>query len=302
MQAHPYADLFPMMTSAELDALAADVAEHGLRHPVVRYQGLILDGRNRLLACEKAGVTPTFVDHEGDGASALALVISLNVQRRDMTAAQRAITAARALPMFETAADQRKKAGKRLGTDSAQGRKSRDDAAKVFKVGVNAVQQAKAILTSAPDLASQVEACALSLAAAYQQLQERDKEERRKLREAEQKAKDAEKAAHYHDAISNGEMSLEDAIAAIREEEREAKEKVAAEADARSNWLKELSGVVGWLERHAPASPDFVAWNFTPNTPGWFDHGLTADRVGDAVARLEQVRATLTQGVHENGE
>jgi ParB-like chromosome segregation protein Spo0J len=87
---HPYADLFPMMTDEELEALAEDIKENGLCYPVVRYQGMVLDGRNRLLACEKAGVEPTFAEHEGDDASALALVISLNVQRRDMTAGQRA--------------------------------------------------------------------------------------------------------------------------------------------------------------------------------------------------------------------
>src|SRR5262249_46273935 len=38
----------------------------------------------------------------------------------------------------------------------------------VFKVGVNSIQQAKAILTEAPHLAAQVEACALSLADAYE--------------------------------------------------------------------------------------------------------------------------------------
>jgi hypothetical protein len=35
-----------------------------------------------------------------------------------------------------------------------QCRTSRDDASKVFKVGVNAVQQAKSLLTHAPDLAA----------------------------------------------------------------------------------------------------------------------------------------------------
>jgi hypothetical protein len=45
----------------------------------------------RAAACRKAGVAPTFTDHEGDDASALALVISLNVQRRDMTGAQEAL-------------------------------------------------------------------------------------------------------------------------------------------------------------------------------------------------------------------
>ena len=94
-KSHPYADLFPMMTAAELEALAADVAENGLRHPVVLYHGEVLDGRNRLLACEKAGVEPDFTEHQGDDASALALVISLNVQRRDLTAGQRAVVSAR---------------------------------------------------------------------------------------------------------------------------------------------------------------------------------------------------------------
>jgi ParB-like chromosome segregation protein Spo0J len=96
LKAHPYADLFPMMTSAELEALAADIADNGLRQPVVRYQGMTLDGRNRLVACEKVGVEPTFTDFDGDDAGALALVISLNVQRRDLTAAQRAVVAAKA--------------------------------------------------------------------------------------------------------------------------------------------------------------------------------------------------------------
>jgi hypothetical protein len=81
----------------------------------------------------------------------LALVISLNVQRRDMTAGQRAIVAARSLPAFEEAARKRQTSGRA----QAEGRRSRDDAARVFKVGKDAVQQAKALLAEAPDLASQ---------------------------------------------------------------------------------------------------------------------------------------------------
>src|SRR5262249_9146575 len=94
-KAHPYADLFPMMTADELDALAADIQANGLRQPIVLYQKQVLDGRNRLLACSRVGVEPTYVEHEGDDDSALALVISLNVQRRDLTPGQRAIVAAK---------------------------------------------------------------------------------------------------------------------------------------------------------------------------------------------------------------
>jgi hypothetical protein len=50
---------------------------------------------NRLLACEKAGVEPRYETFDGDDAGALALVISLNVQRRELTPGQRAIVAAR---------------------------------------------------------------------------------------------------------------------------------------------------------------------------------------------------------------
>lgn len=58
---HPYADEFPMASAEELDELAASIATVGLIHPVVLTpQGLVLDGRNRLAACEKAGVEPTF--------------------------------------------------------------------------------------------------------------------------------------------------------------------------------------------------------------------------------------------------
>ena len=166
---HPYADLFPMMTEVELDALAEDIAENGQQHEIVLYQGKVLDGRNRLLACERAKVEPRFRDFDGDDSAALALVISLNVQRRDLTAGQRAIVAAKALPMFEEAGHQRKVDGAKKKDMNGQCRTSRDDASKVFKVGVNAVQQAKALLSDAPDLADQVSACTVSLAGAYEQ-------------------------------------------------------------------------------------------------------------------------------------
>jgi hypothetical protein len=77
----------------------------------------------------------------------VALVISLNVQRRDLTAGQRAIVAARAMEKFP---EQR-------GGDRSKGKVngpcilSRETVAKTFKVGVNAVQQARALLAENPD-------------------------------------------------------------------------------------------------------------------------------------------------------
>jgi ParB-like chromosome segregation protein Spo0J len=54
---HPVANAWPLISEAELDDLAADIAAHGLHNAIWRHQdGRIIDGRNRWLACQKAGV------------------------------------------------------------------------------------------------------------------------------------------------------------------------------------------------------------------------------------------------------
>jgi ParB-like chromosome segregation protein Spo0J len=94
---HSYAGLFPLMDDAELQELADDIKEHGLRDPVVRdHHGRIIDGRNRLIACERAGVEPTCEDKQFDtDAEVLAYVISVNLQRRHLTESQRGMLAAK---------------------------------------------------------------------------------------------------------------------------------------------------------------------------------------------------------------
>ncbi len=52
MQAHPAAEMFPMMVGGDLAALIADIRDHGQREPIIVHEGLILDGRNRLHACQ----------------------------------------------------------------------------------------------------------------------------------------------------------------------------------------------------------------------------------------------------------
>lgn len=94
MDCHPSTSLFPMMADCELAELARDISEHGLIEPVVTLAGQVLDGRNRLRACELASVEPRFEEWTGAG-SPTAWVISKNLHRRHLSESQRAMIAAR---------------------------------------------------------------------------------------------------------------------------------------------------------------------------------------------------------------
>jgi hypothetical protein len=93
MQIHPCADIWPLMTDAQLDELAADIAANGQILPIMTLDGMILDGRNRWLACERAGVEPWLQAVETDDPDAVAW--SLNEHRRHASESVRGLAARR---------------------------------------------------------------------------------------------------------------------------------------------------------------------------------------------------------------
>ena len=108
---HPAADLFPLLTGAELQALADDIKAYGQREPIRTYHDLILDGRNRWLACQIVGVEPKTQEWRGQG-SPTAYVLSENLHHRHLTPAQRAAVAVDVVPLFAAEAAERQKRGK----------------------------------------------------------------------------------------------------------------------------------------------------------------------------------------------
>ena len=111
---HPAAELFPLLEGDEFQELVADIKAHGLLHPIVRYEKLTLDGRNRERACELAGVEPNYFDRD-DIADPIAYVISANIKRRHLTSAQKRDLIAKLLEADPTKSNRR--IAKQIGAD-----------------------------------------------------------------------------------------------------------------------------------------------------------------------------------------
>ncbi len=82
---HPICLLIPSADEDELQDLTDDIRAHGLVDPIVLFEGMILDGRNRAAACERAGVAPRYVHFGGGREDALIFVVSHNIKRRHLT-------------------------------------------------------------------------------------------------------------------------------------------------------------------------------------------------------------------------
>ena len=92
---HPAANAFPMHDEDDLNRLAVDIAQNGLKHPIVTTSdGQILDGRNRLAACHLVNVEPQFIVCEDDP---WAYSRSVNLNVRTMSTGQKAASCALSL-------------------------------------------------------------------------------------------------------------------------------------------------------------------------------------------------------------
>ncbi len=97
LEAHEAANIFPLDNRGQrFHDLVNDIRKHGQRVPIELYEGKILDGRRRYLACREAGVEPKFRDVTGEVAEPTAYVVSLNVRRRHLTKSQAAMAVIKA--------------------------------------------------------------------------------------------------------------------------------------------------------------------------------------------------------------
>ena len=101
LEFHSVANIMPMMSNNEYEALKLDVKANGLREPIVIYQNKIIDGRNRYNACLDTGIKPIFKEYKGEEKDLIDFVISLNINRRHLTQSQLSCLAVENIEYYE---------------------------------------------------------------------------------------------------------------------------------------------------------------------------------------------------------
>jgi ParB-like nuclease domain len=190
LKVHPAADIFPMLTEDELEELAADIKAHGLLHPIILKDGQLIDGRNRLEACRRAGVEPQVEDL--NGLDPVAYIMSANINRRNLTKGQRAMAVAKLYPDPATL----KRKGSVKNTEL---------------VSTEYVSHARTVLRWVPELADLVMAGTKPLNEAYaeaQRLKEQADAEPQRLARLRGRASD------LADLVDEGRMTLIEAESA----------------------------------------------------------------------------------------
>jgi len=187
MKFHPVSELFPLMSDAELGALAADICNNGLLQSIWLHpdDGSLIDGRNRYKACISVGVEPRYRNWDGRG-SLVSFVWSLNGERRHLSAGQKAAISVEMLPMLEAEARARQAHGQtapgrtlpQIIAEAFKG-EARAQAAKITRTNRQYVSDAKKLKEKAPALFEKVKNGEKSLVEAKRQVREDSREQRR---------------------------------------------------------------------------------------------------------------------------
>lgn len=259
LEVHPVADLFPMLPPDELRDLAKDIKANGLQHPIVVKDGILIDGRNRLAACELAGVEPAF--EEMNGGDPVAYILSSNLARRHMTKGQRAMAGVKAGLLFNS---------------------NQRTVADVVGVSRQSVVQAKAVVEYAPDLVDAVLAGTTPLVEGYKVAQDRKKDaDSTETQMAELRTE----APDLADQVIDERLTLPEAWAAFRQRKQK---RLDDQRDARAL----LRRIVD-LTAPPSASDDFV--NSWVSQLGERDDELDplVDRVQEAAQTMKTLAASL---------
>jgi len=171
---HPLSELLPPLGPEQFAALKDAIAHNkGLLKPVVLFDGKILDGRHRAIACYELGLPVRTIEFDPAWGSP-AFFVYQNSLNREMTVSQKAAAAVEVADALAAEAESRSrsnlKKGSRPGNISVPQGESRDLAGSLWRVSGRYVSEAKAIREHDAKLYSAVRLGAVTIAQAKREI------------------------------------------------------------------------------------------------------------------------------------
>lgn len=194
MEYHEYSELFPMMNREEMAALCEDMRQNGYdkTSPIVLFGGKILDGRNRQLAADTAGVIPTYTEYTG--TTPLEFVIRHNLKRRHLNETQRAVIAGKLANM----------PNHRPNKSANLQAYSQPQAAAMMNVSPRTVATVKSVEKAAPELLEKMERGEITAHEADKKVKEiKRNAERKEIADAGSSVKSCDRWNIYQADITN---------------------------------------------------------------------------------------------------
>lgn len=266
---HPVAELFPMMSEEELDELAADIKANGQHQYIVLKDNVIIDGRNRLEACKRAGVEPKFEKLQYNFDPVL-FILSQNINRRHLSKGQRAILTAKCMKEVPSKSSQREQA-KNASLDQSD------------------IYRANMILLYAPDLAEAILAENGKFDPAYQTAKQRkETAERNQTNSTRLAEEDPQLWAKVQD--DNDPLTLDAAIIELGRRQRAAEEKKLEEAAARAQQrqlsTEHLETALNYCEPHGYTPQEWAQRFLELFDPTSLHQEITRKRIEQSAAVL----------------
>jgi hypothetical protein len=129
-EVHPAAAIFPLIEGDDFINLCESIRLHGVQHPAMVHAGQLLDGRNRMRACEKlnaegwSGSCPV-VEWKDDGRNVADWIWDTNAIRRHMSDDGLALASASIQPLIAKENEARKAAAQFNSETASKAAKAR---------------------------------------------------------------------------------------------------------------------------------------------------------------------------------
>lgn len=248
MRIHPAADIFPMVPDDGLASLADSIKANGLRFPIVvrevpggdgELERELIDGRNRLRACEIASVEPTFTLFEGSNDDVLAFIVDMNLERRDLKKGQKAMALAILFP--EAKRGMHSQFGIRTG--------------KQREVSKTRHSEARAVLAHSEALAFDVLHDRIPLDKALEQVKS---EQQRSMGTEARLERLRSEAPDFADLVDDDRMTLNEAYAANEKRQEERAHRLQKARDAATGLWRDIANRLGAIAHGAELGAPYV--------------------------------------------